>query len=114
MVDKAAKPYCSGVCADAETKSLTPQGSAQGQEKGSNARDRGRMAYAEQLAGRTGGISGPQIHYDDAAIERLLDRQVPSKSASSHHTAFPAQPKLSSAYYKLSVRIRDNAAWLQS
>lgn len=32
------------------------------------------LAEAEKEAGRTGGKEGPQIHYDDAAIERLLDR----------------------------------------
>ena len=38
---------------------------------------RTRLQEAEAEAGRMGGGSGPQITYDEAAIDRLLDRQAP-------------------------------------
>lgn len=35
-----------------------------------------RLQEAEEEAGRLGGGFGPRIIYNDAAIDRLLDRQV--------------------------------------
>ena len=42
-----------------------------------------RLSEREQAEGRTGGQAGQRIVYDDAAIERLLDRCVPCLFSSS-------------------------------
>lgn len=45
-----------------------------------------RLSEREQAEGRTGGQAGQRIVYDDAAIERLLDRCLPCPSpALAHH-----------------------------
>lgn len=47
-----------------------------------------RLSEREQAEGRTGGQAGQRIVYDDAAIERLLDRCLPCPPHALAHRYF--------------------------